>query len=144
MISPHSRPDGSETQIDLRAGMPRVTLESGDGSQNVDTKSPVTPKSSHQKGSQVQARKNSPDTTIPLLQGQSPALRSFPCKANWPCSHQVAGKGTKFQRARPPALQPARQPCCPPPGPEENAPFVPPLTRALGLGGRPGRYFWKP
>ena len=41
--SAHSRPYGSETQIDLRAGVPRVTLESGEKSKNTDTKSPVTP-----------------------------------------------------------------------------------------------------
>lgn len=58
--------------------MPCVTLESGERSKNIDTKSPVTLKSSHHRGSQVQARGDFSHTTVPLLLGQSPAWRSFP------------------------------------------------------------------
>lgn len=35
-----------------------MTLESEERNKNIDTKSPVTPKSSHHKGSQVQARED--------------------------------------------------------------------------------------
>lgn len=95
---------GSETQIDLRGGVPRVTLESGVRSKNIDTKSPVTPKSSHHRGSQVQAGGNVSDTTVPLLQGQSPAGALCPAKQTglaaikWLEREQ---KQQQVQRARP-------------------------------------------
>lgn len=144
MISSHSRPCGSETQIDLRAGLPRVTLENGEKSKNTDTKSPVTLKSSHHGGSQVRARGDFSHTTVPLLLGQSPAWRSCPCKANWPHSHRVAGKRTKqqVQRARPrPGNSPPGSPACPPQAQGRMRPLSHSgshLAWSLGLGGQPG------
>lgn len=58
--SAHSRPYGSETQIDLRAGVPHVTLESGEKSKNIDTKSPVTPNPATTKEAKHKAGKIQP------------------------------------------------------------------------------------
>lgn len=58
--SAHSRPYGSETQIDLLAGVPHVTLESGEKSKNIDTKSPVTPNPATTKEAKHKAGKIQP------------------------------------------------------------------------------------
>lgn len=57
----------AQTQIDLRAGLPCVTLQSGERSKNIDTKSPVSPNPATTREAKCQAGKTSPDTTIPLL-----------------------------------------------------------------------------
>lgn len=144
MISPHSRPYGSETQIDLRAGVPRVTLESGERSKNFDTKSPVTQNPATTREAKCKAGKTSPDTTIPLLQGQSPALRSSAKQTGLAAIKWLEREQKQWvQRARPPGPDGSSLPgslaCAPQAGGESTH-----CPCRLGLGGRPGRDFWGP
>lgn len=115
-----------------------MTLEGGEKSKNIDTKSPCDSKSSHHEGSQAQGRE---DTTIPLLQGQSPALRSS-AKATDPTAIKWSEREQKqqVQRARPLASleKPARPSACVLPGKGENTLLCP---RRLGLGGISGGPF---
>lgn len=86
--SPRSRSYGSNIQIDLRAAVLRVTLESGERGRNTDTKSPVTPKSTPQAEAKCKPRRSPQIQPAPCcgVKVHSPDLS--PSKANWPCSCQ--------------------------------------------------------
>ena len=121
-----------------------MTLQSGERSNNTD-KVPCDSQAQPPQGTPSASPGNCLRYNHPLVAGQSPARSSFPCKANWPLSHQVAGKGTKAAGPEGQAPGPGaacwapsharpriRAECalCPPAG------F--PLARSLGLGGRLG------
>lgn len=148
MLSPHSRPYGSETQIDLRAGVPRVTLESEERSKTVDTKSPVTPESSHHRGSQVQAREDFSRYNHPLVAGSKSSVEIFPLQSKLTLQPSSIWKGNKSSGSSRPG--PGRESSLPgslarPPQAQGRMHPLSPtgshLTWSLGLGGRPGRDF---